>query len=114
MKPFTGPLAAGLKDLQDATMWLLENGLKDRNNAGAASAEYLRLFGIVAVGFMWAQMAKVASEKLASGDGNPDFYKAKLVRATFWMERVMPDTSSLKARACAGAENLMKLDAELF
>lgn len=114
MTPYTAPLGAGLKDLQDATMWLLENGLKDRNNAGAASVEYLRLFGIVAVGFMWAQMAKIAAEKLAGGDGNPNFYKAKLVRATFWMERVMPDTASLKARACAGAENLMELDAELF
>lgn len=111
---YAGPLKSGLEDLQGATMWLLENGLTDRNNAGAASAEYLRLFGIVAVGFMWAQMAKIATEKLAAGDSNPNFYKAKLVRATYWMERVMPDTASLKARACAGAQNLMELDAELF
>lgn len=111
---YSAPLKAGSEDLQAATMWLLENGLKDRNNAGAASAEYLRMFGIVAVGFMWAKMAKIASEKLASGEGNANFYKAKLVRATYWMERVMPDTASLKARACAGADNLMELDAELF
>lgn len=110
----SAPLKAGLDDLQAATLWLMENAVKDRNNAGAASAEYLRMFGIVAVGFMWAQMAKVASEKLAAGEGNANFYKAKLVRATYWMERVMPDTASLKARACAGADNLMELDAELF
>lgn len=110
----SAPLKAGLEDLQAATMWLMEHALKDRNNAGAASAEYLRMFGIVAVGFMWAQMAKIASEKLAAGEGNPNFYKAKLVRATYWMERVMPDTASLKMRACAGADNLMELDAEMF
>lgn len=111
---FTSPLKNGLDDLQAATMWLMENAVTDRNNAGAASAEYLRMFGIVAVGFMWAQMAKVALAKREAGEGNQDFYKAKLVKARFWMQRIMPDTSSLRARACAGADNLMELEADLF
>ena len=114
MEKYAKPLKAGLDDLQGATMWLLENAMTDRNNAGAASAEYLRLFGIVAVGYMWIQMAKIAEDKLAAGEGNPNFFKAKKVKATYWMERVMPDTASLKTRACAGAENLMELDADLF
>ncbi len=74
----------------------------------------MTMFGTVAIGFMWAQMAKIAQAKLAADDSNPDFYKGKLVRAKFWMERVMPDTASLEEKVKAGADNLMELPEDAF
>ena len=114
MKPYVGPLKAGLDRLQEATMWLAQNGLRNPDNAGASSVDYLRMFGIVVVGYLWARQAKAAQAKLAAKSGDPAFYEAKLVSARFWMERLMPDTASLNERVKAGADNLMMLDAANF
>ena len=95
-------------------MWLAQNGLRNPDNAGASSVDYLRMFGIVVVGYLWARQAKAAQAKLAAKSGDPAFYEAKLVSARFWMERLMPDTASLNERVKAGADNLMMLDAANF
>jgi hypothetical protein len=95
-------------------MWLAQNGMKNPDNAGAASVDYLRMFGIVVVGYLWARQAAVAKAKLAGGQGNKAFYEAKLVSARYWMERLMPDTMSLNERIKAGAEGLMMLEAANF
>lgn len=117
--PALAPLAASLKRgfgrLQEGTAWLAENGLKNPDNAGAASAEFLRMFGIVLVGMKWLEMAKVANGKKTGDAINPSsFYESKLVLARFWMERVMPDTAALLERMRAGAENIMMLEAANF
>ncbi|HAH10920.1 MAG TPA: acyl-CoA dehydrogenase [Alphaproteobacteria bacterium] len=114
MAPYVVPLKAGLERLQGATLWFAEHGLKNADNVGASSADYLRMFGIVTVGWMWAQMARIALAKLAAGEGDPAFWTAKLACARYWMERVMPDTASLAERVKAGADGLMMLDAANF
>jgi hypothetical protein len=114
MKPYVEPVKAGLARLQDATMWLAQNGMKNPDNAGAASVDYLRMFGLVVIGYLWARQAKAAQAKLAAKSGNAAFYEAKLVTARFWMERMLPDTTSLAERIKAGAEGLMVLDAANF
>ena len=114
MKPFVNPLKTGLSRLQDSTMWLAQNGLKNPDNAGASSVDYLRMFGIVVVGYLWARMAKAALAKLATKPVNAAFYETKLACARFWMERQMPDTASLSERVTAGADGLMMLDAANF
>ena len=67
MAPFTKALKKGLNDLQAATMWLMQNAMAKPDNAGAASTDYMHLFGLVALGYMWAQMVKAAQAKLAEG-----------------------------------------------
>ena len=79
MAPFTKQLKKGLNDLQAATMWLVQNGMAKPDNAGAASTDYLHLFGLVALGYMWAQMAKASQAKLVEGaDGAAPFHDNKL------------------------------------
>ena len=67
MAPFTKQLKKGLNDLQAATMWLVQNGMAKPDNAGAASTDYLHLFGLVALGYMWAQMAKASQAQARRG-----------------------------------------------
>src|SRR3712207_6880494 len=45
------------------SMWLMQNGLANPDNAGAASSDYLHLFGLTALAYMWALMAKAAQEQ---------------------------------------------------
>ena len=113
-KEFVLPLAKAFAKLQQGTALLGEKGMKNPDEAGAASTEYLRMFGLVALGFMWAQMAKIAKEKLAEGTDDPQFYETKLVTARFFFERMIPDVSSLLVKMSAGSKTMMELDAEAF
>ncbi|HEX2762856.1 MAG TPA: acyl-CoA dehydrogenase C-terminal domain-containing protein [Allosphingosinicella sp.] len=109
-------LAAALEtataDLQASTMWLMQNGLANPNNAGAAAYPYMTLLGTVCLGLMWLRMAK-ASAPLVGGE-DADFHRAKLVTARFYAERILTETSSLRRKIEAGAESLMALPVEAF
>jgi acyl-CoA dehydrogenase len=111
---FTKHLKKGLNDLQAASMWLMQNGMANPDNAGAASTDYMHLFGLVSLGYMWARMAKASHAKLAEGTGNKTFHETKLVTGKFFMERVMPETSAHLARIQTGADTMMALPAEAF
>ncbi|MBP0577741.1 acyl-CoA dehydrogenase C-terminal domain-containing protein [Labrys sp. LIt4] len=109
LKPYIAPLKASAGHLQQATMWLMQNALAKPDNAGAASTDYLHLFGLVALGYMWAQMAKAALAK-----GESDFAKNKLTTAKFFADRLLPETGLRLARVTAGAGDVMALPAEAF
>ncbi|TLX08806.1 acyl-CoA dehydrogenase C-terminal domain-containing protein [Rhizobium sp. MHM7A] len=112
---FTKHLKKGLNDVQGATMWFMQNAMAKPDNAGAGSTDYMHLFGLVVLGYMWAKMAKAAEEGLASGDASREVYlKNKLITAKFFMERIMPETALRKARIEAGADTMMELAAEAF
>jgi alkylation response protein AidB-like acyl-CoA dehydrogenase len=86
MKPFVAPLSAALGHLQQATMWLMQNAMAKPDNAGAGATDYMKLFGLVVFGYMWAKMAKVAQDKIAAGDTSA-YFKTKQVTGRFVMER---------------------------
>jgi alkylation response protein AidB-like acyl-CoA dehydrogenase len=114
-KDFVQPLFKAFARFQTASAFVAEQGLKNADEAGAASAEYLKLFALVALGYMWARMAKAAHEKLAQGaNGEQKFLETKLVTGRYFMERVLPDTASLLARIQAGSRTIMELDAAAF
>jgi hypothetical protein len=115
LAPYLEPLKRALDDLQKATMWFMANAVGKPDNAGAGSTDYMHLFGLVALGFMWAQMAKASAEKLNEGaNGRADFYTARLTLGRFFMERALPETAAHLARITAGAETLMSMPAEAF
>jgi acyl-CoA dehydrogenase len=115
MAPFTKGLKKGLNDLQAATMWLMQNAMAKPDNAGAASTDYMHLFGVVALGYMWGMMAKSAQAKLAAGaNGSSAFLDNKLITARFYMDRVMPETGMRLAKISSGADSMMALAADAF
>ncbi len=115
MKPYVAPLGDALGHLQQATMWLMQNGPKRPDNAGAGSHDYMHLFGLVALGYMWAQMAKAARDKIAEGaNGAGERLKAKLVTGRFFVERMLPETASHLKRIQTGADSMMALPAKAF
>ncbi len=115
LSPYLKPLKQGLDHLQQATMWFMQNALAKPDNAGAGSTDYMHLFGLVALGFMWAQMAKAANAKLKEGaDGRASFYETRLTLGRYFMERTMPETAAHLQRISTGADAMMALPAEAF
>src|SRR5438309_495383 len=107
-------LEKGVGDLQTATLWLMQNGLANPNNAGAAAYPYMTLMGIVSLGLIWLRIAKASTAALADGADDKAFHEAKLVTARFFASHVMPETGSLRRKIEAGSETLMALPAEAF
>jgi hypothetical protein len=75
--------------------------------------DYLRLFGLTGLAYMWALMAKAANARVAAGDADP-FYAAKLTVGRYFLQRLLPDTGAALAKVKAGAEAVMALPAEAF
>jgi len=113
LKPFIDGVARAKGELQEATMWLMQNGLANPDNAGAASTDYLQLFGLTALAYMWAMMAKAAQAKIAAGDADP-IYERKLVVGRYYIDRILPETGGHLAKLKTGADLMMQLPAEAF
>ena len=113
LAPYLGGLQAALGHLQQASLWLSRNGVADPNNAGAASTDYMHLFGLTALGYMWARVVKAVLARQGKGESNPAL-DAKLILAKFFSERMLPETAAHLARLSAGASTLMALPAEAF
>ena len=114
LAPFTKAIKKGLNDLQASTMWFMSNAMAKPDNAGAGATDYMHLFGLVILGFMWGKSVKAAYERLDAGDSRTAFLNNKLVTAKFFMERLMPETALRKARIESGADSVMALDAAAF
>jgi hypothetical protein len=113
LKPYTDTLAKAKVRLQEATGWLMQNGTANPNNVGAASHDYLNLFALAALSFMWAKMAKAAQAQVAAGATDP-FFANKLITGQYFLDRIAPEGSAHLAKLKTGAEPLMALPVDAF
>jgi alkylation response protein AidB-like acyl-CoA dehydrogenase len=111
---YAGRLEKALGELQAATLWLMQNGLSNPDNAGAGSTPYMHLMGIVSLGLMWLRMAVAAQAALDAGTDDAEFMKAKLLTARFFAERIMPDAGALRRKLEAGSEAMMAMPVDAF
>jgi hypothetical protein len=101
--------------LQLATGFIAQKSFSDPEEAGAASTDYLRMIGLVALGFMWVRMAKVAADKLPAANGeDAAFYRAKRITAAFYIDRILPQAGGLLYAIKAGKASMMALDEAAF
>ena len=109
LEEFLAPLAAAHDLLEDATALLKQRAATHPEEIGAAAVDYMRLFALNAVGYLWARAALVSLPK-----GNEDFHRAKLATARFYVQRILPKTASLHATITAGAASVLDLDELMF
>jgi alkylation response protein AidB-like acyl-CoA dehydrogenase len=114
MNPYLKPLGVSLAHLQEASMWFMQNAMAKPDNAGAGSYDYMHLFGLVALGYMWCRIAEAAIAKLPEANGSAARLNAKLVTARFFMERMLPETATRLTRIQAGAASTMELPDDAF
>jgi len=114
MNIYLKPLGQSLAHLQQASMWFMQNAIAKPDNAGAGSYDYMHLFGLVALGYMWCRIAEAALARLPQPNGSTAALKAKLVTARFFMDRMLPETATRLARIEAGAASMMELPDDAF
>ena len=114
LRALAGSLATAMQALHATTTDVMGRARQNPNEIGAAAVDYLRLFGLVATGWMWLRMAETARRQLAAGEGDAPFLEAKVTTARFYAERLLPQARSLQATIAAGAETMMALDAAML
>ena len=110
LKEFIEPFAKALKGLQKTSMYMAQKGLSNPYEIGAAATDYLRQFGLVAMGYMWLLMLEVAFSKK---DVDP-YYEHKIITARFFFERILPETLSRAIAIGSGSKTMMSLPDEGF
>jgi alkylation response protein AidB-like acyl-CoA dehydrogenase len=114
IKDLVAQLAQINKEWGELTMKVGMAAMKDREEVGAASVDYLMYSGYACLAYFWADIARLAAEKLAAGTGDAAFYKAKLQTAQFYFARILPRTRSHAVTMLSGANNLMDMAVEDF
>ncbi len=102
LAPFVDGVKSARDQLKEGTDWLMANALENFDNAGAGSTDYLHLFGLTALSYMWAMMAKTALEKRSDAVKGDDFYETKLKTGRYFVERLLPDASAHLAKLKTG------------
>jgi acyl-CoA dehydrogenase len=113
LAPYLAGAKTGSGQLQQATMWLMQNAMANPDNAGAGSTDYMHLFGLTLLAYMWARIAKAALAKKAKGEADEDL-DSKLLLAKFFNERMMPEAGAHLARLSTGAGSIMAMPAAAF
>ncbi len=103
-------LRHGAAALADATTQLVALQKRDPRAAAAGAAPYLRLFGLVAGGFIMAKAACVALQALSRSGENAAFLRSKLVSARFYADHWLSAAPSLVHAATSASASVLALD----
>jgi len=114
MLKFIGPLFKVLAEWQLLTYRIMGGASKDRDYVGSASVDYVMYSGYIVMAYLWARMAQAALEKLAAGEGDVEFYKAKIQTAEFYFERILPRTRVHASTMVKKPKSLMQMNEESF
>jgi acyl-CoA dehydrogenase len=105
---------AGIEAVESAVDYILATYATDIKAASVGSVPFLRLLGIVAGGWQMARAALVAQAKLAAGDGEADFYRAKIVTARFYADHVLSQAPGIAYSVVNGAAGALALAENQF
>jgi alkylation response protein AidB-like acyl-CoA dehydrogenase len=114
MQEFIQPIMTFGGDWQKMTETLGLKAMKNPDEIGAASVDYLMYSGYLTLAYFWAKMVKVAQDKLAESDEDKAFYQAKIKTARFYFQRILPRANGHAACVANGADSMMELESEDF
>jgi alkylation response protein AidB-like acyl-CoA dehydrogenase len=88
--------------------------MKNPDEVGGVSVDYLMYSGYVSLAFFWALAARTAAHKLEAGTDEQNFYKTKLQTATFYYERILPRAHTHRLNMKSPVSTLMDVDESCF
>jgi alkylation response protein AidB-like acyl-CoA dehydrogenase len=95
INPIVQPMTRALNELKQATEWLMHNAIKNPNNAGSASYDYMKMMGLVMLGMAHIKICLKTNDKTRHDN------------ATYFMQRILPETSFLLQRIREGSDTMM-------
>jgi len=98
--------------LQNTALWLGGKLNDSPVDTLAGATPYLHLFGHVAGGYYLSLGALAAKDHLEKGEGDKDFYQAKITMAKFYAENLMPLAAAHAKAAKTGSKDLFALTPE--
>ncbi len=109
LKSFVDALKAHSSEWHTLVGDILQRAIKNPDEAGAASYDFLSYSGYVTYAFLFARMAAVSLAKIKAGAPDADFYQAKIYTAKFFYDRLLPRTRTLVQTMGSGSANVMDL-----
>jgi len=113
-KPYISALSKLNGEWGDITLKIGMKAMRNKDEVGAASVDYLMFSGYVVMAYFWARMAVTAQVQLDEGSDEEGFYTAKLQTATFYYDRILPRTRTHVEAMLSGSDNLLSIDEENF
>lgn len=111
---FNAGLQQAFGALQLSTGLIAQKGMKEPEEAGAAATDYLRLMGLVGIGYVFLKSARIAAARLAEGTEEAGFYQAKIATASFFFDRILPQATALFLGIKSGKRSTMALELDAF
>lgn len=112
------PLIKKLKQLNSEwsrlTLKVVYRSIKNRDEVGASSVDYLMYSGYVVMAYVWAMMAEKAAEQLANGSTEVDFYRGKIETAKFYFDKILPRTCGHRESILSGSGSVMGISEAAF
>lgn len=108
LSPMALQLRAGLNLLASAHELIAKRAVIDPHAPGAASYDLLTMYGTLALGWTWLELAEIQCRKDLDAS-LAALARCKGILAKVWMERQMPLLEALYARIATGSLALMEL-----
>ena len=102
--PFIEKLKIYIEKLDLFSNWMKEKIQNSKDDANAASNDYLRVLGYVAIGYSWLKVLEVSFKEYSN---NKEFYEDKIQTANFYFNRVLPRVESHYLSAITGSKYIM-------
>tara|TARA_B100001113_G_scaffold88611_1_gene70806 strand:- start:407 stop:2173 length:1767 start_codon:yes stop_codon:yes gene_type:complete len=101
---FVEKLEIYIEKLNKFSSWMKDKIKTSKDDANAASNDYLRVLGYVAIGYSWLKVLEVSYKDYSN---NKDFYEDKIQTANFYFNRVLPRVESHYLSATTGSKYIM-------
>ncbi|AWV87955.1 acyl-CoA dehydrogenase C-terminal domain-containing protein [Bradymonas sediminis] len=108
LAPLVAPFQKAVGRLMQATQTVASQGMQDPEFAASVASNYLNLFSLVTLGFIWLEMAKHAVTK------DDALSATKLKTAHYFMQMVLPETGLYAKLVGVGKDPTMAFDVEEF
>ena len=104
LSSFVAKLEIYIDKLSKFSSWMKDKIKTSKDDANAASNDYLRVLGYVAIGYSWLKVLEVSYKDYSN---NKDFYEDKIQTANFYFNRVLPRVESHYLSATTGSKYIM-------
>ena len=98
---------------RNVSQFILENAQKDPNLAGASSYNFLMMMGYLVGGWIASRNITAAKNKIKEND-DLEFYNAKIISSTFYIEQFLPLVMSFGNSVMHGSKSMMSMPDEQF